>query len=66
MRVVRCSLNENKLKLLTIFFEIGIECFSQLIVVHIEGFDISLMAAVVDHRVVSLDGVEFSTLNPDV
>ena len=59
-------LNENELKLLTIFLEIGIECFIQLIVVHIEGPDIGLMAAVVEHLVVSIDGVEFPTLNPDV
>ena len=59
-------LNENKLKLLAIFFESGIECFIQLVVVDIEGLDISLMAAVVENRVVSLDGVEFPTSNPDV
>ena len=59
-------LNENldKLKLLTNFFAIGVVCFSQLIVVHTVGFDISLMVAV--HRVVSHDAIEFSTTNPDV
>ena len=57
---------KNKLKLLTIFFEIGIVRFSNRIIVHIEGFDISLMEALVNHREVSLDAVDSSTAKPDI
>ena len=52
--------------MLTSFFGIVVECFSHLIVVHIVGFNISLMAAAIDQRVVSLDVVKFSATKPDV
>jgi hypothetical protein len=58
-------LNENKLKLLTIFFGIAVVRVSQQIAVHIVGIDISLMKAVVDHRVVSLNVVDPSTTKLD-
>jgi hypothetical protein len=45
---------------------IVVERLSQLIAVYIVGFDISLMAAVVDHRQVFLVFVESSTMNSDV
>ena len=60
------TLNKNKSKSLTIFLGIGVVCFSQLIVVNIEAFNISVTATAVDHRKASLVGVEYSTLNPDV
>ena len=60
--------NLNKLKLLTNFFPIGVVCFSQLTVVYTVRFDHSpiMTLKAVDHRVVSLDAIGFSTTNPDV
>jgi hypothetical protein len=54
------------MKLLTNFFRIVIVRVGHLSVVHIVGLDISLLAAVVIQREVSLDLVEFSTLNSDI
>jgi hypothetical protein len=49
------------LNLLTRLFGIVVETVSQRITDHVVGFDISYMAAAVDHREVSLDVVDCST-----
>jgi hypothetical protein len=54
------------MKFLTNFFRIVIIRVGHLSVVYIVGLDISLSAAVVNQREVSLDLVEFSTLDSDI
>jgi hypothetical protein len=54
------------MKFLTNYFRIVVVRVSHRSVVYIVGLDISLLAAVVNQREVSLDLVEFSTLNLDL
>ena len=54
------------MKFLTNFFRIVVVRVSHLSVVHIVGINVSLLAAVVNQGVVSLDRVKFSTLNSDI
>ena len=54
------------MKLLTNYFGIAIERVNHLIASHIEGIDVSLMAAVVELCEVSLDVGDCSTDNLDV
>ena len=59
------TLNENMLKLLTRLFGNVVKTVSHCITVRVVGFNISHMAAAVDHRVVSLDAIDCSTNNLD-